>query len=106
IGSVPTAFCGVLVGHALGQGTSVENAIKVALGIALVVAAAGLFLRAYLRLAERARNRDASREPDPSGPPQIAVRPIPTLVIGAVGGLVVGLTSVGSGSLIIIALML
>jgi uncharacterized membrane protein YfcA len=106
IGSVPTAFCGVLVGHALGHGTSVENAIKLALGVALVVAAAGLFVRAYLRLAERARHRDASRDPDPVGPPEIAVRPLPTLLIGAVGGLVVGLTSVGSGSLIIIALML
>jgi uncharacterized protein len=34
------------------------------------------------------------------------VRPIPTLVVGAVGGLVVGMTSVGSGSLIIVMLML
>jgi uncharacterized membrane protein YfcA len=34
------------------------------------------------------------------------VRPVPTLVIGAVGGLIVGMTSVGSGSLIIVALML
>ena len=33
------------------------------------------------------------------------VRPIPTIVVGAVGGVVVGMTSVGSGSLIIIALM-
>jgi uncharacterized membrane protein YfcA len=106
IGSVPTAFCGVLVGHALGHGTSVEDAIKLALGIALVIAAAGLFLRAYLRLAERARHRNARRDPDPAGPPQIVVRPIPTLLIGAIGGLVVGLTSVGSGSLMIIALML
>jgi uncharacterized membrane protein YfcA len=40
------------------------------------------------------------------GPPEVVVRPIPTLLIGAIGGLVVGLTSVGSGSLIIIALML
>ena len=30
---------------------------------------------------------------------------LPTLIIGAVGGVVVGMTSVGSGSLIIIALM-
>ncbi len=32
-------------------------------------------------------------------------RPLPTILVGAVGGLVVGMTSVGSGSLIIIALM-
>src|SRR5207237_5366460 len=34
------------------------------------------------------------------------VRPIPTLLIGALGGIIVGMTSVGSGSLIIVMLML
>ncbi len=33
------------------------------------------------------------------------MRPLPTLLIGIMGGLVVGLTSVGSGSLIIVALL-
>jgi hypothetical protein len=36
----------------------------------------------------------------------IAVKPIPTLLIGAIGGVVVGMTSVGSGSLIIVGLLL
>jgi hypothetical protein len=106
ISSVPTAFCGVLIGHALGSGSSVQDAVQKALGIALVLAAAGLFVRAYMRLAERARHRDGQRPADPAGPPDIVVRPVPTLIVGALGGLVVGLTSVGSGSLIIIALML
>src|SRR5579859_2150643 len=97
IGSVPAAFCGVLVARALGRGHGVENLVQKALGVALVIAAAGLFVRAYLRLAERARNRDASRAADPVGPPAIVVRPVPTLIIGAIGGLVVGMTSVGSG---------
>ena len=105
LGSVPAAFCGVLIERALGHGQHVENLIQRALGVALVIAAVGLFVRAYLRLAERARNRDASRQADPLGPPQIVVRPIPTVLIGIVGGVVVGMTSVGSGSLIIIALM-
>jgi len=105
IGSVPSAFCGVLIARALGNGTDVQDLIQKALGVALVIAAAGLFARAYLRLAERARHRDASRDADPVGPPSIVVRPVPTLVIGIVGGVVVGMTSVGSGSLIIIALM-
>jgi len=38
-------------------------------------------------------------------PPAIKVRPIPTALVGAVGGLVVGITSVGSGSLIIVGLL-
>jgi hypothetical protein len=36
----------------------------------------------------------------------VRVRPLPTIALGAVGGLIVGMTSVGSGSLIIIGLML
>jgi len=105
LGSVPAAFGGVLIERALGHGSNVQTLVQHALGIALVVAAAGLFVRAYLRLAERARNRDGSREADPVGPPELRVRPLPTVAVGIVGGVVVGMTSVGSGSLIIIALM-
>jgi uncharacterized membrane protein YfcA len=105
LGSVPAAFCGVLIARSLGHGKRVEHLIQNALGVALVIAATGLFVRAYLRLAERARRRDASRDADPSGPPQLTIRPLPTLIVGTLGGLVVGMTSVGSGSLIIIALM-
>ena len=36
----------------------------------------------------------------------LVVRPLPTLAIGLVGGLIVGMTSVGSGSLIIVLLLL
>ncbi|MDT4970176.1 MAG: uncharacterized protein QOG22_319 [Pseudonocardiales bacterium] len=105
IGSVPTAFLGVLVARALGHGAHVEELIQRALGVALIIAAAGLFVRAYLRLAERARSRDGRRTADPTGRPRVQVRPVPTMIVGAIGGLVVGMTSVGSGSLIIIALM-
>jgi uncharacterized membrane protein YfcA len=105
IGSVPAAFAGVLITRALGTGTGVEDVVQKALGVALIIAATGLFVRAYLRLAERARHRDGSRPADPDGPPRVLVRPMPTVLVGVVGGLVVGMTSVGSGSLIIIALM-
>jgi hypothetical protein len=106
VGSVPAAFAGVLIARALGRGSNVEDVIQYALGAALVLAAGGLFARAYLRLAERARSRDAHRTRDPKGPPNVLVRPVPTVIIGIVGGVVVGMTSVGSGSLIIISLML
>lgn len=105
LGSVPSAFCGVLVTRALGHGSHVDNLVQRALGVALIIAAAGLFVRAYLRLAERAAHRDATRPADPTGPPRLVIRPLPTVIVGALGGLVVGMTSVGSGSLIIIALM-
>lgn len=105
IGSVPGAFSGVLIARALGRGEDVQNIIRIALGVALLLAAIGLIVRAYLRLLEHARRRDGRADPLPEGPPRMALRPLPTIILGALGGLVVGITSVGSGSLIIIALM-
>jgi uncharacterized membrane protein YfcA len=105
IGSVPGAFSGVLVARALGRGQDVQDMIRLALGLALLLAAAGLIARAYVRLLEYARVRDGRAAPLPEGPPRLTLRPGPTMIVGALGGLVVGLTSVGSGSLIIIALM-
>lgn len=105
VGSVPAAFGGVLVARLLGDGEDVQHAIQVALGVALLIAAAGLAARGYLRLLERARVRDGKADPLPTERPEIRVRRVPTVIVGIIGGLVVGLTSVGSGSLIIIALM-
>jgi uncharacterized protein len=92
-GSVPSAFLGVLLLRLLGDDESVQHAIRVALGVALLLAAGGLLLKAW-----------ASRRKG-EGDGRITVRPLPTAVLGAVGGLIVGLTSVGSGSLIIVALL-
>ena len=105
VGSVPGAFSGVLIARALGHGQDVQNLIRAALGVALLLAAFGLIARAYLRLVEHARVRDGRAAPLPHGPPSVTLRVLPTVLIGAIGGTVVGLTSVGSGSLIIIALM-
>lgn len=106
IGSVPAAFAGVFVIKALGDGAQVEQIVKTALGIALLVTALGLTVRAYIRLVERARTRDGRGGPLPSGRPEVTPRVLPTVLLGVLGGLVVGMTSVGSGSLIIIGLML
>jgi uncharacterized protein len=105
LGSIPGAFSGVLIARALGKGQQVQDIIRSALAIALLLAAIGLIVRAYIRLVERARRRDGRAAPLPHGPPTVRLRPGPTVLVGILGGLVVGLTSVGSGSLIIIALM-
>jgi uncharacterized protein len=105
LGSIPGAFSGVLIARALGKGQEVQDFIRAALGVALLLAAIGLIIRAYLRLLERARRRDGRADPLPYGPPSVVLRPMPTVIVGLIGGIVVGLTSVGSGSLIIIALM-
>ena len=105
IGSVPAAFAGVLLARALGRGEEVQEVIRSALAIALLIAAAGLMVRAYMRLVEHARVRDGHAPPLPRGRPELDVRPVPVALIGVLGGIVVGMTSVGSGSLIIIGLM-
>jgi uncharacterized protein len=96
VGSVPAAFLGVLLLRLVGDGDTMQHVIKVALGVALLLAAGGLLLKAW-----------AGRRRQGAGPaPAITVRPVRTLLLGAAGGLVVGLTSVGSGSLIIVALLM
>jgi len=106
IGSIPGAFSGVLIARAFGKGQEVQDVIRIALGVALLLAALGLTVRAYLRLVEYARRRDGRAPPLPQGRPSVELRVLPTVVLGLVGGIVVGMTSVGSGSLIIIALMM
>ncbi|MEW9554203.1 sulfite exporter TauE/SafE family protein [Nonomuraea sp. NPDC050783] len=89
-GSVPAAFCGVFLARAF----AVTDAVKYALGVALLLAVAGMAVKTLLG----GRGGTASAR-------DIVVRPIPTLLVGMVGGLVVGVSSVGSGSLIIVALL-
>jgi uncharacterized membrane protein YfcA len=105
VGSVPSAFVGVLLLKALGDSAEVQEAVKVSLGAALLLATAGLIGRAYLQMRDTARRRRGELPPLPPEHAVIGVRVLPTVLVGILGGLVVGMTSVGSGSLMIIALM-
>ena len=99
IGSVPTAFAGAFIIKALGTSHSQENFLKLAIGGALLLTAATYGTRMYLQL-RYVTGGNVISEDEP------AVRPLPTLLVGIVGGLLVGVTSVGSGSLIMVALLL
>jgi uncharacterized protein len=98
VGSVPAAFAGVLVLRQLGDGAVVQGHIKQVLGVALLLAASSIAAKALLQ-ARRAALGTASAVR------AFQLRPLPTVVIGVVGGLVVGMTSVGSGSLMIVLLL-
>jgi uncharacterized membrane protein YfcA len=96
MGSIPSAFLGVVLLKYLGSGVGLQGIVKSALGVALLVVAFGLVVRPLLT---------RSRQPGDSMMP-IQVKKVPTLLIGIAGGLIVGLTSVGSGSLMIILLLM
>jgi uncharacterized membrane protein YfcA len=105
IGSVPAAFAGVFLLHSLGDSEQVENATKLFLGITLTLAAAAMVFKAWLQAQRSAKARAGERVTlDTEG--TIHVRIFLTVLIGIVGGFLVGLTSVGSGSIIIVCLML
>jgi uncharacterized membrane protein YfcA len=102
VGSVPSAFVGVVLLRLVGSDGAVHDVVQYALAGALLLAVAGLVIKVYRSRSERPSGEARDHVP----PPQpIVVRPLPTVVLGAVGGLVVGLTSVGSGSLIIVVLL-
>jgi hypothetical protein len=95
LGSVPSAFAGAWIISNVG-GPDVENRIKQILGIVLLIAAAGMIVKVWLQ----------TRRPTVVDGAPLHVRVVPTVIIGIVGGLLVGMTSVGSGSVMIVALML
>lgn len=97
LGSVPSAFCGVLILKAAG-GDDFQDRVKWLLGAVLLVAALAMVAKAALDRRRRDAGGGEALE-------QLRVRPLPTVAIGVVGGLAVGMTSVGSGSLMIVALL-
>ena len=94
VGSVPAAFTGVLVLQALGD--DVGPTLERLLGVALLAAAAAMIARAAMAGRAGALSAD---------PQDVAVRRLATLAVGLLGGLIVGLTSVGSGSLMIVLML-
>lgn len=97
LGSVPGALIGSYwISHLSGD---VGDTIRIALGVALLVAAGAMVVRGYL-----SSHRAAGVSGDAAL--RVPVKRVATLMVGLVGGVVVGMTSVGAGSLMIVALML
>lgn len=96
-GSVPMAFLGPHLIRWIAPGADIDKALQMAIGFALLLATATFALRLYIQLRRVRRGVQVTGEP--------VIRPVPTMAIGALGGLLVGITSVGSGSVIMIALV-
>lgn len=96
-GAVPAAVGGACLLSVIGSGGLGVTTVERILGIALLLGSAAMLLRILLdRRWER--DRDAVIQ-------EIVPRPLLTVLIGATGGLVVGMTSVGAGSLMVVMLL-
>lgn len=97
LGSVPAAFASVWALHLLGDHEAVNDLVQRFVGIALLLASLGLVAKGAFR-GRRVEAHDGLAE--------VRVKPLRTLAIGVFGGVMVGLTSVGSGSLMMVLLLL
>jgi hypothetical protein len=96
-GSVPAAILGSYLLSLIGNSKSDVKNIELILGSALLIGAAAMALRYVLdRRSGAARNERIH---------EIVPRPLVTVLIGIVGGVIVGMTSVGAGSLMIVLLL-
>jgi uncharacterized membrane protein YfcA len=107
LGSIPGAFTGVLLLRFIGSGGDLQEILLFSLGIVLVLAALAMAAKSYLKLLARERRRRRGMQPEPERAlAAVPVRRLATVLVGAGGGLVVGMTSVGAGSLMIVSLLL
>jgi uncharacterized membrane protein YfcA len=97
LGSVPMAFVGAYLLHLMGNSKNATSNIEIVLGSALLIGAAAMVLRYFLDRRSGQVRQGVVHD--------LVVRPVPSVAIGAIGGLIVGLTSVGSGSLMIVLLL-
>ncbi|HXG25397.1 MAG TPA: sulfite exporter TauE/SafE family protein [Candidatus Binatia bacterium] len=104
LGSVPAAFLGAWIVSVQERGEALDELLKVLLGLALLLAAGGIVVRALFQMWQNALplGEGAARPTRP----EVVPRAVPTILLGAIAGFIVGITSVGSGSIIIVALLL
>lgn len=107
LGSIPGAFAGVLLLRVIGGGADLQAVLLVALGAILILASFAMAAKAYMRLLERERLRSRGQDEGPEPAlSSLTPRRLATSLLGFGGGVVVGTTSVGAGSLMIVCLLL
>lgn len=100
-GSIPGVILGTVIFARVLNTDEASETIRTWIGWVLLLALAAMIAKIWV--ARRATHlRDALQ---PQGT-EMPVRPLPTLLLGTAVGILVGMTSVGSGSLIVTTLLL
>ena len=101
-GSIPGVLIGTWAFSRVLSTSGAEDILRTLIGVVVLIALAAMLAKNWVaRRAARTRGIIHIQQGT-----DLAVRAVPTVLVGAVVGLVVGLTSVGSGSLVITALLL
>jgi uncharacterized membrane protein YfcA len=101
VGSVPAAFAGAFVDHALGTSKTVQQNLEYATGAAVILAVAAMAVKMVMDAVGQKKASDLEQSEQ-----EIPVKRASTVAIGVFGGLLVGIISVGAGSLMIVLLMM
>ena len=100
-GSIPGVLVGSYLFNAVLSTSDASDTIKTWLGAVLLLAVAAMVAKTFI--AARAYRKYGHQEQLGTTMP---VKPVPTFILGATVGLIVGMTSVGSGSLVVTVLLL
>ena len=101
LGSIPGVLLGTLIFSKVLSTSGADATIRTWIGAVLIIALCAMLLKTYL--TSRRSKLHGSQELLGTAMP---VKIVPTLILGLVVGLIVGMTSVGSGSLMVTVLLL
>jgi uncharacterized membrane protein YfcA len=105
VGSIPAAFSGAWLISQVPPGIDLDGLLRKGLGLALLLATVGLVIRAVIQMY---RNHMPLGEGVAGLPkrPGVVPKPVKTALLGAAAGFMVGLTSVGAGSIVVVGLLM
>ena len=101
LGSIPGVLVGTLIFAKVLATSGADTTIRTWIGVVLIIALFAMLLKTYLT----ARSSKLLGEQELLGT-SMPVKMVPTVALGLVVGLIVGMTSVGSGSLVVTVLLL
>ena len=102
VGSVPGVLIGTWLFTRVVRTTNAEATLRTLIGVVVLIAIAAMLAKKWVE-RRAARTQEVAHVQQGTDMP---IRIPPAVVIGAVVGLIVGLTSVGSGSLVVASLLL
>lgn len=102
VGSIPGVLIGTWLFSAVLATSDAEALLRTLIGVVLLIALAAMVAKRFVA-RRAARTRTITHQMQGTDMP---VKVVPTVIVGALVGLLVGLTSVGSGSLVVTALLL